>query len=453
MKSFATALNLAWAYLRQRPLPTLLNVLLLGLGVGTIIALILTLKQAEERMERDTAGVDLVIGAKGSPLQLILSSVFQMDIPTGNVPLAEAAPIIAARQVKLAIPLALGDSFKTFRIVGTEPAYIDLYGATLLEGRLWAKPLEAVVGADVARLTGLKIGQRFPGSHGLTEGGETHADHPYIVVGVLKSTGTVADRLILTSVESIWAVHDHEEEAEGKKPDGAQVKTKKSAKSAASAGNASSAVVPHPVYADQNDHDPQHDHPREHQNEHQHDGDKEITAYLIQYSNPLAAASFPRMVNASTSMQAASPALETSRLFALLGIGVSTLKVFAAIMMVCSALGIFIGLMNTLNEQREDLALLRMLGATPATVFFTVALQGFALGLLGVILGLLLGHLGAEWMGYAIQKTHRIYLTGWVWVKEEGAIVAVALVLAIFAALVPAWRAYRNAVSETLNDV
>jgi len=136
----------------------------------------------------------------------------------------------------------------------------------------------------------------------------------------------------------------------------------------------------------------------------------------------------------------------------LLGIGVSTLKIFAAIMMVCSALGIFIGLMNTLNERREDLALLRMLGATPATVFFTVALQGFALGLLGVILGLLLGHLGAEWMGFAIQKTHRIYLTGWVFVKEEAAIVIAALVLAIFAALVPAWRAYRNAVSETLNE-
>ncbi len=396
MKSFTIALTLASAYLRQRPLQTLLNVLLLGLGVGTIIALMLTLAQAEERMERDTAGVDLVIGAKGSPLQLILSSVFQMDIPTGNVPLAEAAPIIAARQVKLAIPLALGDSFKTFRIVGTEPTYADLYGATLLEGRLWAKPLEAVVGSEVARLTGLKIGQRFAGSHGLTEGGETHASQPYIVVGLLKSTGTVADKLILTGVESIWAVHEHE-------------------------------------HADQTD------------------TDKEITAYLIQYSNPLAAASFPRMVNASTSMQAASPAMETSRLFALLGIGVSTLKVFAAIMMLCSALGIFIGLMNTLNERGEDLALLRLLGATPTTVFFTVALQGFALGLLGVILGLVLGHLGAEWMGAAIQKTHRIYLTGWTFFKEEIAIVIAALVLSIFAALVPAWRAYRNAVSETLN--
>ena len=436
MKSFATALNLAWAYLRQRPLPTLLNILLLGLGVGTIIALILTLAQAEERMERDTAGVDLVIGAKGSPLQLILSSVFQMDIPTGNVPVAEAAPIISAPQVKLAIPLALGDSFKTFRIVGTEPVYADLYGATLLEGRLWAKPLEAVVGAEVARLTGLRIGQRFAGSHGLTEGGETHAGHPYIVVGLLKSTGTVADRLILTSVESIWVVHDHEQEQRGKEPAGALGRSAVNAsKNAESAGH---------EHADPNSHDRQPDN--------QHDADKEITAYLIQYSNPLAAASFPRMVNASTSMQAAAPAIEISRLFALLGIGVSTLKIFAAIMMVCSALGIFIGLMNTLNERREDLALLRMLGATPATVFFTVALQGFALGLLGVILGLLLGHLGAEWMGFAIQKTHRIYLTGWVFVKEEAAIVIAALVLAIFAALVPAWRAYRNAVSETLND-
>ncbi len=395
MKALCTGLILSWAYLRQRPLATMLNVLLLGLGLGTIVALMLTLAQAEARMERDTAGVDLVIGAKGSPLQLVLSSVFQMDVPTGNVPLTEAMAIIAAPQVKLAVPLALGDSFRSFRIVGTEPSYADLYDATLQQGRFWAKPLEVVLGAETARLAHLKIGENFIGSHGLVDGGGTHADHPYTVVGVLNQTGSVIDQLILTSVESAWVVHEH--------------------------GN-------------------------------EHDTEKEITAYLIQYTSPLAAASFPRRVNASSTLQGASPAIETSRLFALLGIGVSTLKIFASIMMICAALGIFIGLSNVLNEQRADLALLRLLGATPATVFFTVALQGITLGLLGVILGMLLGHSGAEWMGVAIQKTHRIQLTGWVFFKEEIGVAVAALLLAVLAALLPAWRAYRSAVPETLNN-
>jgi putative ABC transport system permease protein len=395
VNSLATACGLAWAYLRQRPLSTLLNVMLLGLGVGTVIALILILNQAEERMERDTADVDLVIGAKGSPLQLVLSAVFQMDVPTGNVTLADAASIIKSPQVKRAVPLALGDSFKAFRIVGTKPDYAELYGATIDAGRFWAKSQEVVIGADVARATGLKLGENFASSHGLVEGGGAHAEHPFTVVGTLKPTGSVADRLILTSVESIWDVHGHEGEA--------------------------------PT-------------------------DKKITAYLIQYSTPLAAASFPRMVNQSSAMQAASPAIETSRLFALLGIGVTTLKVFAGIMIACAALGIFIGLTNALNERRADLALLRLLGATPTTVFLTIALQGFALGLLGVILGVVLGHVGAAWAGGIIQKTHHMSLTGWVFFRQEGMVIGVALMLSVFAALVPAWRAYRDAVPETLND-
>jgi putative ABC transport system permease protein len=402
-----SSLTLAWAYLRERPLATLLNIILLGLGVGTIIALILTLTQAEERMERDGANVDLVIGAKGSPLQLVLSALYQIDVPTGNIRMGEAATIIAEPQVKRAYPLALGDSYKTFRIVGTNPDYAELYGATLASGRIWTKPLEAVIGADVARAGVLTLNQSFAGAHGLSDGGGAHAEHPYTVVGTLTPTGTLIDRLILTSVASVWLVHDHDAESD---------KTEK------------------------------HDDANEHTN-----GSKEITAYLIQYSTPLAAVSFPKMVNATSSMQAASPASETARLFGFVGLGVTALKGFAAVMMLCAGLGIFIGLMNALDERRADLALLRVLGARPATVFLTVVLQGFALGIAGVILGLVLGHAGAEWMGAAVEKAHRIKLTGWMLAKEEIWVIGSALLLAMLAALFPAWRAYREAVPETLS--
>jgi putative ABC transport system permease protein len=403
MSALALAFPLAWAYLRERPLATLLNIILLGLGVGTIIALILTLTQAEERMERDGANVDLVIGAKGSPLQLVLSALYQIDVPTGNIRLGEAATIIAEPQVKRAYPLALGDSYKTFRIVGTNPDYAELYGATLASGRMWTKPLEAVIGADVARTGALTLNQSFAGAHGLSDGGGAHAKHPYTVVGTLTPTGTLIDRLILTSVASVWQVHDHDA-GEGKIDN--------------------------------------HDHAND---------NKEITAYLIKYSTPLAAVSFPKMVNASSGMQAASPASETARLFGFVGLGITALKGFAAVMMLCAGLGIFIGLMNALDERRADLALLRVLGARPATVFLTVVLQGFALGMAGVILGLILGHAGAEWMGAAIEKAHRIKLTGWLLVKEEVWVIGSALLLAILAAVFPAWRAYREAVPEMLN--
>lgn len=410
LTAVSTAFPLALAYLREKPLATLLNIVLLGLGVGTIISLSLTLSQAEKSMDRDATGIDLVIGAKGSPLQIILSTVFHIDIPTGNISVAEAERVTANPAVKQAIPLALGDSFKTFRIVGTSPAYVELYGASLQSGRIWNSPLEAVLGAEVARITGLIPSAAFASAHGLTDGGN-HADHPYKVVGVLKSTGSVIDRVILTSVESVWMVHEHTE-----KPDADQKINTRNNRG----------------HADQ-------------------ENNMAVTAYLVQYATPLAAASFPRMVNANSGLQAASPAMETARLFNLLGFGITALKGFAIIMMVCAALGIFVGLMNALDERRTDLALLRVMGASRATVFLTIVSQGFALGVAGVILGVFIGHAGVEWIGDSLDKTHRIALTGFTVIAEEFWIAAGALGLAVLAGVFPAWRAYRNAMPELLS--
>ena len=162
-----TLLGLSLAYLRDRPLITVLNALLLALGVGMIILLLLVSERIEERLTRDAAGIDLVIGAKGSPLQLILSSLYHIDIPTGNIPFEQIEHWRSHDLVEAVIPLALGDSVAGFRIVGSEPAYPEHYQASLDEGRYWQAPFEATLGADVAQKTGLAIGDRFTGSHGL----------------------------------------------------------------------------------------------------------------------------------------------------------------------------------------------------------------------------------------------------------------------------------------------
>ena len=150
-------------------------------------------------------------------------------------------------------------------------------------------------------------------------------------------------------------------------------------------------------------------------------------------------------------MQAASPAAEIARLFNLAGLGIIALRGFALVMVFCAALGIFVGLMNALDERRADLALLRLLGASRATVFLTVIAQGAALGLAGVILGLAIGHAGIEWIGSALEKTHRLSLTGFTFASEEIWLILGALLLATLAGLVPAWRAYRSAVPELLS--
>ena len=121
--------TISLGYLKARRLNTALNVLLLALGIATITLLLLTTSQLEERMQRDARGIDLVVGAKGSPMQIILSSIYQLDVPTGNVSWKQAQELARHRMVKKVIPLALGDNHKGFRIVGTNHDYVAHYGA------------------------------------------------------------------------------------------------------------------------------------------------------------------------------------------------------------------------------------------------------------------------------------------------------------------------------------
>jgi putative ABC transport system permease protein len=201
-------LTLVISYLKAKPLNTLLNILLLSLGIAVITILLLFNHQLREKISDNTKGIDLVVGAKGSPLQLILCNVFHIDFPTGNINLKEAERLAKHRLVKSAIPLALGDSYQNFRIVGTNPSYADLYQAELASGVWWSADLEVVVGATTAELLQLKVGDTFESAHGLSKEGHAHKENPFVVKGVLKKTNSVIDNLILTNVSSIWKVHE-----------------------------------------------------------------------------------------------------------------------------------------------------------------------------------------------------------------------------------------------------
>src|SRR5262245_45795563 len=136
--------GLAASYLRARPLQTALSLLLLALGAGTIVTLLLVVGQLEGGMGRDARGVDLVVGAKGSPMQLILAGIYHADAPTGNIPLSAVPFLEKNRLVKKAIPLALGDSWKGYRIVGAGKQYLEHYGAEFSAGKMYTQEMEAV---------------------------------------------------------------------------------------------------------------------------------------------------------------------------------------------------------------------------------------------------------------------------------------------------------------------
>ena len=395
--------QLASAYLRERPLNTFLNIFLLALGVAMIVVLLLFSAQVEDRLTKDSQGIDMVVGAKGSPLQLILSSIYQIDMPTGNISLTDAKKLSKHPMIKTIVPLALGDAFRGFRIVGTEHSYLKLYDAKLAQGELWSNPLDATLGAKVAKVTGLKIGDTFTGSHGLGAGGGEHEAAPFRVVGILAETGSVADRLVLTGIDSVWKMHEHHSEKE--------------------------------------------DHATDHDDS---DEGKEVTSLLIQYRTPLAGASLPREINSQTAMQAASPAFETARLLSLVGFGVDTLRAFALVLMASALLSMLIALTNMLDERRYDLAIMRTLGAGNRWLFALVIVQGLILALAGALIGIALGHLAAQALGMWFNMTQQMAFTGLTWVKEEWWLIAIALLVGAIAAILPAIRAYRTDIASTL---
>lgn len=198
--------------IKSRPLSSVLNIILFATGV-TIISLVFLLKDSfENQMDKNAGGIDLVVGAKGSPLQLILSGIYHVDYPTGNIDYNEAIELSKNPLIKQAIPLALGDNFNGFRIVGTNKAYPTIYNGQIQAGSLWQKDFEVTIGSKVASKTGLAIGQQFAGVHGLSaESDDVHESTPYTVTGIFKETGTVLDQLILTNIESVWKIHDSHE--------------------------------------------------------------------------------------------------------------------------------------------------------------------------------------------------------------------------------------------------
>ncbi|ERM82823.1 ABC transporter permease [Rhodonellum psychrophilum GCM71 = DSM 17998] len=401
-------LKLSWKYLIFKPLNTGLNILLLALGLAIITVLILIQDQFENKMTQDAKGIDLVVGAKGSPLQLILSSIYHIDYPTGNIDLKDAQSISKNRLIKNVIPLGMGDNYEGFRIVGTNHDYLELYTVAFQGGSAWEKPFDVVLGSEVAKKLKLNLGDNFIGSHGIGSSSHEHDAHPYRVTGILQPKGNVVDNLILTSIESVWYTHDEEHDH---------------AKMEASVSKTGFPLT---------------------------EEDREVTSLLLQYRNPIAAVQLPRMINSKSALQAASPSFEISRLFELLGVGVKVIQGLAIVIIVIAGLGIFIALFNSLKERKYDLAVMRTLGASSGQLFLHIVLEGVILTFLGALLGIAIGHLFLAILVMQNEQGVLGGLTAAVFLKEEFLILAFAIGVGFIASLIPAWTAYQTDIAKQL---
>ena len=471
-------LQLVWKNITQQLGSTLLSILLTAFGVAILCVIYITGDTVEKQLTSNTQGIDLVVGAKGSPLQLILSSLYHVDNPTGNIALAEARQLADNPFVAMAVPISLGDNFKGYRLVGTEPTYLDLYGLTFKEGVLWNTAFEAVIGSEVARKTGLGIGDEIHTAHGLSEGGHLHQEHPFKIVGILDGSGSVVDNLILCNLESVWDAHglehddhdhdyadhghDHEQHGHAKEAQDHEEHTHTTESPQPEEYIHSSAEARRQMQeaAESPDEPADDELVSEKPNDRfvknigadmLEDRGEEVTALLIKYSSPAAMGVVPRLVNESTDMQAASPAIESTRLFALLGVGLDSLSVLAYVIMLIAGLSVFISLYNALKERKYDLAIMRSMGASSLKLFTLVLVEGLVITLIGGILGLLFGHAALYAIGQQTSESAD-FMDAFRIHGQEALLMLAACILGLLAAVIPAIKAYNTSISTLLAD-
>jgi putative ABC transport system permease protein len=432
-----TTWQLVMGYLRYRPLAATLSIGLLALGVGLLSLLVLLDQQLTRQFERNLAGIDLVIGAKGSPLQLVTSSIYHADAPTGNVPIAEVKAFGNPKHplIEEAIPLALGDSYRGRRIVGTTQSFLGLYDASIAQGKTFDTPFEVVLGANAARKLALNLGDEFKSVHGLDDNPDlVHADgKSFSVSGILEPTGLVIDELIITQLQTVWDVHgshDHGEE-------------------------------------DAHDHDDHEGHDHDNHTGHDHADEHNVPTSEPRTLNPAPAAwytktdqditvllakfkgrntmtlNFARNLNANTNLMAATPAVVMAQFSEQVSSAEDVIQALAIVIVLASMLSLLIILLNALRERKGDLSLLRALGATPSFIFGMVLLESVVLAILGSLAGLVLGRIGLWILNQQLADKYPVGQGAFALQTVEGYAVLGAIGLALIAALYPAWRAYR----------
>jgi putative ABC transport system permease protein len=391
--------KLAIRSILHKPLNALMSFVLLASGVALISLLLVLQEQFENRFSKNMEGIDQVMGAKGSPLQLILSAVYQIDAPTGNINYSQAKRWMDHPFNQKAIPLSYGDNYNGFRIIGSNHDYIKHFDAELAEGKMFENDFEVVIGSTVAAQTGLKLNDDFHSLHGSAETGEAHDHHHFLVTGILQPKGSLIDHLIICNLESYWLLHEHEGEDE----DSLEVK------------------------------------------------EKQITAVLFKFKNKMAAIQWPRMVSENSDMQLASPAIEVNRLFTLFGIGIEVINYLGWGILLMACLSIFIGLYNNLKERKYELAIMRVSGGGRSFLLALLCLESFIITISGYLAGTLVARFALYFISKASEMQFKIEFDPFAFIWEKEIIIfLLALFIGLIAALVPALKAYHLNISDTL---
>jgi putative ABC transport system permease protein len=428
--------KIAWRSIQQRAFSSAMTAFSMSLGVALVVAVLVIYGVIDQSFRRSALGYELIVGAKGSALELVLSTVYHLGRLTDTIPYAVCDRLNTESKydpfVDVAVPVCLGDSYKGFRVIGTTPAMFDRLkwsDGDKLRNYEWAdggnfaadQPFQAVVGAVVARKAGLEVGKSFPPMHGtVAQVGKEHRE--FQVVGVLKPTGTATDRAIYVNIEGFYAIHAESEESEQ--------------------GTAAAVPSAKPAPTAQG-----------------HDSlpyeKKRVTAILVSLSteDPVIQKALPKLIaqDPNLNVQAVNPTFEVTQLLeGLVGNLQLILLILAVLIVIVAGIGVMVSIYNSMSDRRHEIAIIRALGAKRRTVMVIVLLESILLALGGGALGLALGHGLTGALSGVIEEQTGVAVSPLEFQLNELILVPGLILLASAVGYMPAVVAYRTDVAQSL---
>ena len=460
--------KIAWRSMQQRAVASGLTSFSIGLGVALVVAVLVIHAVIDQSFRRSAQGYDLIVGAKGDRLQLVLNTVFHLSDPTDNIPYSYYENLVhggLSAAVETAVPVCTGHGYRGFAVIATTPGmfnnltYLDNRKYTFAEGENFRSDdhYAAVLGATAARKTGLGLDDEFKPT-GTVAGDSTdpgHEDSPFHVVGILNHTGTPNDRAIFINIEGFYACPAH---AHGKSFAQRLLVSGGDESDNASAVDAESEhAEEHAGETGQHEHADAEEHEHadadEHAHEHEHEHEREVTAVLVctDQSDVALQMAVSDAINDDTVAQAVQPAQIIAALFeGLVGNVQRLLLVLAVLVVIVAGIGILVSIYNSMSERRHEIAVMRALGAGRFTVMVIILTESILLSLGGGAIGLLLGHglIGA--LSPMILEQTGVLVSPFAFQGVELILVPGLIVLATLVGFLPALSAYRTDVAKAL---
>lgn len=416
---FAALWMLAKRSLRHHALSTALTAASAGLSVGLVMAVFSIQAQSRAAFTGGAIGFDAVLGARGSQLQLVLNTIFQLETSPGNIPWRYYKAIQANPNVSLAIPYAVGDNLRGFRLVGTETSLFTQFEyqvgrkMELAQGRIFdPEAKEAVLGSYAAAKLGMGVGDTFHPYHGLTF--DPNAMHPdvFTVVGVLKPTGTPNDRVVWIPIDGFYRI----------------------------AGHVLRGGADHKVFVPK-------------AGESIPDEDKEVSAVMLKFNNPQAAMMLSQMINQQGNVATLAWPIPRvmAELFDKIGWAYKVLALVGFAVMLVAAAATVAAQVNTLEARRRDFAILRALGGGRGTVAGLMVLESAVSGALGAVAGFPIYAAILAVAGLLLRDSTGVLLRWWRWDPVLALAPLGMIALCALAGLIPAWQAYRVDVADGLS--